>query len=73
MPKRQKYGSGGRAAGIVAEKFAVSSATVYRAVKLLKSGDDALIGRVRKGEVSINAACKLLGKDKADVPAEKAA
>jgi hypothetical protein len=61
LPGRRGRGSGsGRAAAGIAEKFAVSQATVYQARAVLKSGDAALLDEVRGGRVSVSSAYKRL-------------
>jgi hypothetical protein len=70
---RGKKGAG-RAAEAAAASLGVSAATLYQARRLLKSGDAALLARVRSGELSVKKACSLLTPD-ADAPlvAEQAA
>jgi len=66
VPERRKRG-GGRTADVLAKEFNVSSATIYRAKAVLESGDMELIGRVRRGDISLKKAFKILSQSKAAV------
>ena len=66
LPERKSKSGHGRAALLAAETLGVSAATLYQARRLLKSGDQTLIDRVRSGGLSVKKACALLKRDAVD-------
>jgi type IV secretion system protein VirB4 len=65
LRNRSRKGSG-RAASALARSLGVSQATVYQARKLLLSGGEELIAKVRRGELSIKKASKCLLREDGD-------
>jgi len=59
--KDRKQKGEGRAAELLAGRLGVSPSTIYQARKLLRSGDLKLIEQVRKGDITIKKACKIIG------------
>jgi type IV secretion system protein VirB4 len=70
IPERKKKDGSGRAAAHIAERFAVSQATVYQARRLIKNGGPELIEAVRDGRISIKAAWRRLTRKREQDPGD---
>jgi hypothetical protein len=66
LPERKKNDGSGRAAVAISQKFAISQATVYQVRKVLKHGSPQLIDTLRRGEIPVKTAFKLL-KNEQDI------
>jgi type IV secretion system protein VirB4 len=64
LPERKKNDGSGRAAEAVAELYKVSVRTVYRARTVLKYGEPELVDALRRGDIPVKTAYKLLLKDR---------
>lgn len=64
LPDRKKNDGSGRAAAAVAELYQVSVSTVYQLKKILKHGDPGLIEMVRRGDMPVKTAYKMLKKSR---------
>ncbi|MDR1909491.1 MAG: hypothetical protein LBQ35_06215 [Spirochaetaceae bacterium] len=60
LPQRKRKDGAGRAAERLAERLGVSPSTVYQARSLLKNGTPDLVEAVKRGEITLYAACKSL-------------
>jgi len=65
LPERKNNDGKGRAANAVAQKFGVCVSTVYQARKVLKIGRMKIVNALRKGDIQIKTAYKLLIKENA--------
>jgi hypothetical protein len=63
LPERKNRDGSGRAAKVIAERFAVSQSTVYQARRILKEGSEELVEVSSRGEISIRAGYKKLQQE----------
>jgi len=64
LPERKNNDGSGRAAAAVAQSFNVSISIVYKARKVLKSGNQDIIDSLRNGSIPVNTAYKMLIKER---------
>jgi len=74
LPDRKGNSGSGRAAVAVAEKFGVSTSTVYQARTVVKHGSPELVDALRRGDIPVKTAYKNMLKEKTrELESEQAA
>jgi type IV secretion system protein VirB4 len=63
LPERKKNDGSGRAAEAIVELYKYSLSSIYQARKIIKKGSPSLVEALRRGDIQIKTAYKLLKKE----------